>query len=70
MGIVKAFLGTLEYRERKLSTEEMKRKIGEWIEFHNYSRIHFAYRYNRFGDVPVRRKVWFIPYLRFVCHRR
>jgi putative transposase len=70
MGIVKEFLETLDYRERKLSKEEIKTKIEEWIEFHNYSRIHFAYRYNSFGDISVRKKVWFIPYLRFVCHRR
>jgi len=70
MGIVKEFLETLDYRERRLTVEEMENELVKWIDFHNYSRIHFAYRYNRFGDLKVRKKVWFIPYLRFVCHRR
>ena len=70
MAVVKEFLETLDYRERRLSVEEMESELVKWIEFHNYSRIHFAYRCNRFGDLRVRKKVWFIPYLRFVCHRR
>ena len=70
MGIVKEFLETLYYRERKLSDEEIKSELVKWTEFHNYSRIHFVYRHNRFGDLKVRKKVWFIQYLRSLCHRR
>jgi len=66
--VVKEFLETLNYREKEGEEEEIESKIREWIDFHNYSRIHFAYRYNRFEDICVRRKVWFIPYLRFVSH--
>jgi len=44
-------------------------KIGNWVVFHNYSRIHFTSQYYQFGEGIVRKKLWFIPYLRFVAHR-
>jgi transposase InsO family protein len=49
--------------------EEVEGLVGHFVEEHNYSRWHFAYETHLLGSVWKRRKVLFLPYLRFVCHR-
>lgn len=51
------------------SQEEIQRMIDEFVEYHNYSRMHFGYERYGLGNLRVRKKVVFLPYLRFVCHR-
>ena len=46
--------------------EEVSSLIDHFAEEHNYSRWHFAYDMHMLGSV---RKLLFLPYLRFVCHR-
>jgi len=47
---------------------EVRAMVDEFVAYHNYSRMHFAYEIQDFG-VRKRKKVLFLPYLRFVCHR-
>lgn len=54
---------------KELGKDTLLQEIEDFAEYHNYSRIHFTYQYWRFGDVKVRKKVYFIPYLRFIIHR-
>jgi len=54
---------------KELDKDTILQGLEDFVEYHNYSRIHFTYQYWRFGDVKVRKKVYFIPYLRFVTHR-
>jgi transposase InsO family protein len=49
--------------------EGIERLLEHFVEEHNYSRFHFAYEMHVLGSVRKRRKVLFLPYLRFVCHR-
>jgi len=52
----------------KLDKDTILQGLEDFVEYHNYSRIHFTYQYWRFGDVKVRKKICFIPYLRFVAY--
>lgn len=67
-GVLKDFLarraGAFSWPEEKLSS-----LVDQFVEEHNYSRWHFAYETHVLGSVRKRRKVLFLPYLRFVCHR-
>ena len=57
---VKEFLARINYSSSTLSPAELKKELADWVEFHNYSRIHFAYHYYQFGDVKLRKKFYFI----------
>jgi transposase InsO family protein len=67
-GVLKDFLArradALAWTESEISS-----LIDHFVEEHNYSRWHFAYETHILGSVRKRRKVLFLPYLRFVCHR-
>jgi len=67
-GVLKDFLarraGAFSWPE-----EEVSSLIDHFVEEHNYSRWHFAYEAHVLDSVRKRRKVLFLPYLRFVCHR-
>ena len=47
---------------------EVRGLVDDFTEDHNYSRPHFAYEAQEFYGIGKRRKVLFLPYLRFVCH--
>ena len=65
---VKEFLARINYSPSTLSPAELKKELEDWVEFHNYSRIHFDYQYYQFGDVKLRKKFYFFS-LRFCAHR-
>jgi len=54
---VKVFLASINYTPANMSADELKKEIEQWVVFHNYSRIHFAYQYYQFDDVMVRKKL-------------
>jgi len=67
-GVLKDFLArradALAWTEGEISS-----LVDHFVEEHNFSRWHFAYETHILGSVRKRRKVLFLPYLRFVCHR-
>ena len=48
----------------------LKRICNQYIEYYNYSRPHFGYEIYNFFGLSKRRRVLFIPYLRYATHRR
>ena len=70
LGIIKEQLerfGAAENRVPKIIISDI---IQEFVQYHNYSRIHYTYKYYTCGDVKVKRKIHFIPFLRFAAHNR
>jgi hypothetical protein len=43
--------------------------LDGFIANHNHSWMHFTYDSQEFYGIRRRKKVLFLPYLRFVCHR-
>ena len=72
-GVLKEYLeirGVLCGEEyTRVPDEEVEKEVDKYVEYHNYSRYHFTYERHTFGDFEKKRKVHFLPYLRFVCHR-
>jgi len=68
-GVIKDHLERKGVMASRIEDGSVESIIREFVEYHNYSRYHFTYERYTFGDVEIRRKVAFIPYLRFVCHR-
>ena len=68
-GVIKDHLERKGVMDTRVPNEQVGSIIDEFVEYHNYSRYHFTYERYTFGDVEVRKKVAFLPYLRFVCHR-
>lgn len=69
IGVIKEYLDWKGLLEKRLPNEIISEELHEFCEYHNYSRYHFTYERYTFGDIEVKKKVAFIPYLRYVCHR-
>ena len=69
MCLVKEYLERYGYPEIRIPDSDLNNIVKEFVEYHNFSRPHFTYQYWTFGDITARRKVIFIPYLRYVTHR-
>jgi len=69
IGVIKEHLEWKGLLDKRSSNETIEKELDEYTEYHNFSRYHFTYERHSFGDVEVKKKVAFIPYLRFVCHR-
>jgi len=54
---------------RDAPADEIERAVREFVEYHNFSRMHFGYERYVIGDFRVCKKVVFLPFMRFVCHR-
>ena len=52
------------------SRVQLFRDLGKYIHFHNYDRPHFAYEVIEFAGMKKRRKVCFLPFLRYANHRK
>lgn len=48
----------------------LERICNQYIEYYNYSRPHFGYEIYNFYGMSRRRRVLFIPYLRYATHRK
>jgi len=68
-GVIKEHLDRKGVLETRAANKVVEKIISDFVEYHNYSRYHFTYERYTFGDIEKRKKVAFIPYLRFVCHR-
>lgn len=68
-GIIKEHLERYGAFEKRLPKAIVDDIVSDYIQYHNYSRIHFTYQYWTFGDVKVKKKRHFIPFLRFAAHR-
>ena len=69
LGILKEVLERYGVPEKRLDDREIEKIIDDYVEYHNYSRLHFTYQYWIFGKIQIRKKIAFLPYLRFVTHR-
>lgn len=69
IGVIKEYLARKGLSEKRLPNELIEKELDIYSEYHNYSRYHFTYERYTFSDIEVKKKVAFIPYLRFVCHR-
>jgi len=69
IGVVSEHLELHGLSKRRIPTEDIQRILERFTEYHNYSRWHFTYEYTTFGDIEKRRKVAFLPILRYGCHR-
>ena len=49
---------------------QLERICNQYIEYYNYSRPHFGYEIYNFYGLSRRRRVLFIPFLRYVTHRK
>jgi len=68
-GVIKEHLLRKNMLNVRHPDESILEVITEYVKYHNMSRWHFTYEYFTWGDLSARKKVAFIPYLRFVCHR-
>jgi transposase len=50
--------------------DSLRKACYEFVQYYNLHRTHFAYVIYDFYGLKKKRKVAFIPYLRFVSHRR
>jgi len=68
-GIIKEHMLRYGAFEKRMPNAIVDDIIRDYIQYHNYSRIHFTYQYWTFGDVKVKKKIYFIPFMRFATHR-
>lgn len=52
------------------SIDALRTACTNFVEYYNYHRVHFAYVIYDFFGMKKKRKVWFIPFVRFSTHRR
>ena len=43
--------------------------VQDWVNWHNFDSPHEGWMTYRIGDWVKKKKIHFLPYLRFVCHR-
>jgi transposase InsO family protein len=48
---------------------EIQEAVHDWVHRHNFDSPHEGWLTYRIGDWVKKKKIHFIPYLRFVCHR-
>ncbi len=68
MSIVKEYLMKFGYPGIRIPNTQIQDKIEEFITYHNYHRIHFAYHYYTIGGLEIRKKSYFLPFLRYFSH--
>lgn len=68
-GVLKEWLAERMIDPASFTNEEVRELVDYFVEDHNYSRPHFAYQAQEFYGIGKRRKVLFLPFLRFACHR-
>jgi transposase InsO family protein len=51
------------------SRDEIKEAVHDWVDRHNFDSPHEGWLTYRIGDWVKKKKIHFLPYLRFVCHR-
>lgn len=68
-GVLKEHLDSNMIDPSSFTNDEVSEMVDDFVAYHNHSRMHFAYEGQEFYGIRKRRKVLFLPYLRFVCHR-
>jgi putative transposase len=51
------------------SRDEIKEAVHDWVDRHNFDSPHEGWLTYRIGDWVKNKRIHFIPYMRFVCHR-
>ena len=51
------------------SRDEVREAVDRWVQHHNLDSPHEGWMTYRIGDWVKKKRIHFIPYLRFVCHR-
>jgi putative transposase len=52
------------------SRSEIAEAVGDWVEHHNFHSHHESWTVYRFGDLTKKKKDHFLPFMRFVNHRK
>ena len=63
IGVIKEYLDWKGLLEKRHPTVKISEELYEFCEYHNFSRYHFTYERYTFGDVEMKKKVAFIPFL-------
>jgi putative transposase len=51
------------------SWDEIREAVQDWVNWHNFDSPHEGWITYRIGDLVKKKRIHFLPYLRFVCHR-
>lgn len=68
-GVLKEYLEDRMTDPAWFTNYEIRELVNDFVVHHNNSRTHFTYEAQELYSIGKRRKVLFLPYLRFVCHR-
>jgi putative transposase len=52
------------------SRDEVQEAVARWVQHHNFDSPHEGWITYRFGDLVKKKRIHFLPFLRFVNHRK